>query len=126
MMVYKEIGGMSMARVSKLLTLEVRAIAETELSKLGKSGSVAIKLRAVISAHKYGITVVAKIFNTTKATLISWIKHVRSGTVELLKVQKGRGPKRILTEAHKQLIKEWIIQDSQITIDKMKQKLEVE
>lgn len=115
-----------MARISKLLTPEVVAVAESNLARLGRSGSVAIKLRAICAADKYGITTVAKIFNTTKATLISWIKHVRDGSVDLLAVQEGRGPKSILTESHRKMIAKWMKANSQITIDQVKQKLLIE
>ena len=112
-----------MARTSKLLTSEVAAIAESNLKKIGGTGAVAIKLRAVASAHKYGISSVAKVFNTTKATLISWIKHVRDGSFELLAVQKGRGRVSVLTAEHKEMIKCWMTEDSGITIDKVRHKI---
>lgn len=129
MLRYKDEGlikGINMARISKLLTDEVVCIAESGLAKLGKSGHCAIKLRAVIAAHKHGITEVARIFNITKASLISWIKHVKNGSLELLRVQEGRGPKRRLTEEHKQLIAEWVKSDPQVTIDKIRLRLKEE
>jgi transposase len=112
-----------MSRTSKLLTSSVAASAELHLTKIGRTGSVAIKLRAVSAAYKHGITAVAKIFDTTKATLISWIKHVKEDSFDLLNVQKGRGPKRILLDSHKEIIKVWMTEDPQITIDKVRQKL---
>ena len=112
-----------MARTSKLLTPEVVAIAKSNLEKIGKTGAVAIKLRSIISAHQYGITAVAKTFDTTKATLISWIKCVRDDSLDLLTVQKGRGRKSILTDAHKEMIKQWMINDSQVTIDQVRHKI---
>ena len=83
-----------MARTSKLLTSCVAAKAELHLTKIGKTGDAAIKLRAVSAAYKHGITAVAKIFDTTKATLISWIKHIKDDSFDLLNVQKGRGSKK--------------------------------
>lgn len=112
-----------MARTSKLLSEQVVAFAESTLDKLGKTGVVAIKLRAVTSAHKHGITAVANIFGTTKATLISWIKHVKSESLELLKVQEGRGRGSVLNASHKEMIKQWMSEDSQITIDKVRAKI---
>lgn len=112
-----------MGRTSKLLTQEVVDLAESNLAKLGRSGAVAIKLRAITSAHKHGITAVAKALDTTKATLISWIKHVKNGSLDLLTVQEGRGRESILSEIHKAKIKQWLIDDSQITVDKIKQKI---
>ena len=112
-----------MGRTSKLLTQEVVDLAESNLEKLGRSGAVAIKLRAITSAHKHGITAVAKAFDTTKTTLISWIKHVKNESLDLLTVQEGRGRESILNDDHKAAIKQWMICDSQITIDKIKQRI---
>ena len=93
-----------MGRTTKLLTEEVVALSESNLQKLGKSGAVAIKLRAIVSAHKHGITFVAKAFGTTKTTLISWIKHVKNGSLDLLSVQEGRGRVSALTDKHKDIM----------------------
>jgi transposase len=112
-----------MARTSRLLSDRVAAIAEANLEKLGKTGAVAIKLRAVTSAHKHGITTVANIFGTTKATLISWIKHVKAESIELLKVQEGRGRESVLNQSHKEMIKKLMSEDSQITIDKVRARM---
>ena len=79
-----------MSRTSKLLTKETVEIAESNLLRLGKAGAVAVKLRAIISANKYGITTESKCFGITKSTLISWIKHVKNESLELLNVQKGK------------------------------------
>jgi transposase len=115
-----------MARTSKLLNKEVVEFARSNLKDLGKAGLVAIKLRAIIAAQEYGITHVAKIFDTTKATLISWIKAVRSGSLELLRVQAGRGRKHLLTDDQEAVVRNWIEEDSQVTIDQLKQKITLE
>ncbi len=115
-----------MSRTSKLLTKETVALAESNLLRLGKTGAVAVKLRAIISASKHGITTVAKCFGITKGTLISWIKHVKNESLELLTVQKGRGRKNIVTDEHKKIIRQWIESDSQITIDRLKSKITTE
>jgi len=114
-----------MARTSKLLTEEVVKLAEETIAKLGKTGAVAIKLRAIISAHKLGITTVAEAFGTTKATLISWIKTARGGeeALKLLSVQEGRGRKYPVTESQQESIKSWMQEDPQVTINKVKQKI---
>lgn len=112
-----------MARTSKLLTKEVVDFAKSALEKLGRSGAVAIKLRAIISANKHGITAIAKAFGTTKATMISWIKHVKDESLELLSVQEGRGRKFLLTNDQRDIVKQWVTEDSQITVDRLKQKI---
>lgn len=105
-----------MSRTSKLLTKETVEIAESNLLRLGKAGAVAVKLRAIISANKYGITTVSKYFGITKSTLISWIKHVKNESLELLNVQKGRGRKNIVTDEQKKIIRHWIQSDSQVRL----------
>jgi len=112
-----------MARTSKLLTKEVVDFAESTLKDMGRTGGVAIKLRAIIAANKYGITNVAKIFDTTKATLISWIKAVKDESIQLLTVQAGRGRKYPLTNTQETTVRKWIEEDSQITIDQLKHKI---
>jgi transposase len=109
-----------MARTTKLLTEEVVALSKSNLQKLGKRGGVAIKLRAIISAHKLGITKAAEAFDITKASIISWIKHVKEGSFELLSVQEGRGRVSKITDKHKTIIKGWLINDPQLTIDKVR------
>ena len=48
-----------MARTSRLLTSSIAAKADLHLEKIGKTGTAAIKLRAVSAAYKHGITAVA-------------------------------------------------------------------
>jgi transposase len=115
-----------MARRSKLLNDKVVAFAKDNLAKLGKNGEVAIKLRAIISAKEHGITFVAKAFGKTKATLISWIKHVHNELPELLSVQKGRGRKSLLTEAQKEIVKSWLFSDHSLSIIKVKERIKTE
>lgn len=115
-----------MARISRLLSDEVVKFAEEKIKQIGRAGIVAIKLRAVVASSKYGITETAKIFDTTKATLISWIKLAKEESFELLKVQAGRGRKKPLTDDQEYQVKQWIKEDSQITIDKLKQKIKSE
>ena len=114
-----------MARTSKLLTEKVVKEAQAGLETLGQNGLIAIKLRAIISAQKYGITTVADIFGTTKATLISWIKRLDE-SIEHLQIQSGRGRKSLLTPEQEKLVQGWIAGNSQLTIDHLKIKIEKE
>jgi transposase len=105
-----------MAQSSKLLDKTVVEIAKKELQKLGKSGKIAIKLQALIAASTHGITKVADILGYTRATITSWIKLLKSGDVSALN-DKPKTPRRsLLTEEQKQMIGEWIKEDSNITI----------
>ncbi len=114
-----------MARTSRLLTSEVVSLAEDGIAKLGKTGQVAIKLRAVIGASKCGISSCAKAFDVTKTTLISWIKQVKNNKefIQSLSVQKGRGRKPPLNKDQELMVRQWMKEDSQITINKLKHKI---
>jgi len=112
-----------MARRSKLLTPEVVKQARLGLSSLGHQRKIALKLKAIIAAQKHGLTTVADIFGTTKATLLSWIKRLEE-SVEHLNVQSGRGRKSLLTPEEEATIKDWLSQDSQLTIDHLKLRIE--
>lgn len=109
-----------MAGISRKITDEVVKIAQNRLKKLGKDKYVAAKLQAVISAKKHGITKVAEVFNISRPTLFSWIKHVKEGHVERLNIAPGRGRKRKLTPEQVFTIKEWLKENSQLTIDQIK------
>ena len=114
-----------MARTSKLLTEEIVQQAQMGLETLGQNGMIALKLKAIISAKKHGLTTVADVFGTTKATLISWIKRMDE-SLEHLNVQPGRGRKSLLSLEEETTVKDWISQDSQLTIDQVKIKIEAE
>lgn len=115
-----------MARKTKLLTEEIVEKAKAGLAELERTGYIAIKLRAVIAASKYGITQVARIFDITKATLISWIKQVKNSHIEMLGIRAGRGRKQVLSDKQKLKIGEWINKNSQITIKEVWLKIEEE
>lgn len=114
-----------MARTSKLLTDEIVKQAQRGLETLGQNGMIALKLKAIISARKHGLTTVADVFGTTKATLISWIKRIDE-SVEQLNVQPGRGRKSLLNLEEEMRVKDWLSQDSQLTIDRVKVRIEEE
>lgn len=112
-----------MARTSKLLTKEVIAEAHKGLKLLGNYGAIAVKLKAIIAAEVHGITAVAEFFDTTKATVISWIKKIDE-SLEQLHVQPGRGRKQILNETEEGIVKRWIQESPQITIKELQIKIE--
>ena len=112
-----------MGRKSKLLTPEVIKQAQLGLEVLGQNGAVALKLKAIIAAKKHGLTRVADVFGTTKATLISWIKRLET-SLEQLNVQPGRGRKSLLSLEEEATVRDWLSQDSQLTIDHLKLRIE--
>lgn len=115
-----------MSGVSKIVTDEVLEIAKRQLKELGKDKYIAAKLQAVISAKTHGITKVAEVFNISRPTLFSWIKHVKQNHPERLTVAPGRGWKRKLSAEQTALVKGWIQEDTQLTIDQLQRYIQDE
>jgi len=119
-----------MARVSKLLDDGVVEYAKRSLKKVGKDALLVRKLQAVISAKKHGISKVAEVYDISRTTLTSWIKHLRNQALERLKAPPERKRKSRLNDQHRMQIKEWIEENSQLTInqvhERIKQEFEIE
>lgn len=115
-----------MSKKSKLLDQAVVSSAEQALKKLGSYGYVAKKLNATIAASKHGITEVAKIYDISRTTLTSWIKHIKNSDLDKLSAPKERRKRPRLNQEQLQEIKEWIESNPNITINALKIKIEEE
>lgn len=113
-----------MASFSKLLDDQVAEKAKNQLKEIGKTALMSRKLEAVISAHKHGISQVAKVYDITRTTLTSWIKHVKNDTIEKLNAPAERKKKNKLNDSQRSQILEWIKADSQLTIKAIRIKIE--
>ena len=109
---------------SKLLDDAVVEKAKIALRKIGKSALCARKLEAVIAAKKHGITQVAKVYDITRTTLTSWIKHIKSNRIDRLNAPAERKKKSKLNNEQRKQIAEWIVADSQLTINAILIKIE--
>lgn len=112
-----------MGGVSKLLEDDVVEYAIKHLKKIGKDALLGRKLQAVISAKQHGISKVAEVYDISRTTLTSWIKHIRNGALDKLKAPPERKKKSILNDEQRKVIGSWIKQDSQLTIDMVHQKI---
>jgi transposase len=112
-----------MSGVSKIISKELLEKVELELSKSIKQGDVSRKLQAIKSAKRYGITAVANIFDVSRRSIFQWIKNFASKGIEGLKISSGRGRKYILSEDEREVIKEWIESDCNITIKALQIKI---
>ena len=106
-----------MARFSKLVDKEVIEKASSGLKELGNYGKLSVKLKAVIACGDNSITHVSKVFNISRLTLHKWIKLVKTGDVSDLTLKAGRGRNAIVPESYHQEIKNWLLEDSQLTTD---------
>ena len=113
-----------MASSSKLLTEQVVEEAKYQLRKIGKAALISRKLEAVIAAKTHGISQVAKIYDITRTTLTSWIKHIQNGSIERLNAPAERKRKNKLNDMQRGQILEWIKADSQLTIKAIRIKIE--
>lgn len=113
-----------MTRSSGLLGREVVEVAKRELKKLGKYAYVGKKLQAVIAASEHGITEVAKIYNISRTTLTSWVKHIKEASIKKLEAPENRKRKSKLNDNHKRQIKGWIANNPNITISQVRLEIE--
>jgi transposase len=113
-----------MTSSSKLLDDAVVEKAKMALQKIGKTALSARKLEAVISAKKHGITQVAKVYGITRTTLTSWIKHIKNDNMDRLNAPPERKRKSKLNDEQRKQILEWIKDNSQLTINATRIKIE--
>ena len=97
-----------MAGVSKAISEELLEKCKVALKLEGIRGENARRLQAIISAKEFGISAVARIYNISRETLMSWIKKFREKGVAAFAVAKGRGVKSKLSTEQKKILEEYI------------------
>ena len=112
-----------MTKSSKLLDQDVVRIAKKELKKLGQYGYVSKKLQAVIAASEHGIQEVARIYNVSRNSITSWIKIIKKMDIESLKAPKSRKRKQILNNEWMNIVKDWIMENPNITAKELREKI---
>jgi transposase len=90
-----------MTRTTKAISDELLEQCKQKLKELGPSGESGRKLQAIISAKKYGISTVSKIYGISRETFMRWLSKFKEGGVEKFKVAKGRGRRAKLSEKQK-------------------------
>lgn len=117
-----------MAQISKFLTDDLVAKAKSSLKKLGKYGSVAVRLQIIIAAKEHGITDVCRVHGISRTTLTDWIKRFSQEEVNAL-ANKTKKPRSPLSE-HLDTLKKWVEKDSNITarelVIKIEEKLKIQ
>lgn len=113
-----------MSGVSKAISEELLKAVEQALSASITKRDVSRKLQAIKSAKKYGITLVADVFEVSRVSILQWIKSFAANGVEGLKLSAGRGRNSILSEAEKVIVKGWMDEDCNLTIKAIQIKIE--
>jgi transposase len=113
-----------MARVSSAISDELLKKCEITLKQQGKTGEIARRLQAIISAKRHNISKVASIFGVTRVTIMKWIKDFDKESIGGLVVKKGRGRKRIFNKGDEDNIYKIIKKNPNITAKELKQIIE--
>lgn len=110
-----------MARTTKAISDELLAQCQRELKALGPSGETGRRLQAIISAKKYGISMVSKIYGISRETFMRWLSKFKEGGTQKFKVAKGRGRRSKLSDTQKAQVYELIEQDgAKLTAKKLR------
>jgi transposase len=84
-----------MSGVSKAISDELFLQAQTALKELGKTGKISRKLQAIIAAKKFGVSMDSEIFETSRQSLMTWIKNFEKDYKKGLEIKNGQGRKPI-------------------------------
>ncbi len=115
-----------MAGVSKLIDEKVLNIAKNELNNLGKFSTLAIKLKAIIACADNNISTVANVFKVSRTTLTNWIKVLKNSKINELVTKSGRGRNSLVGKEHHLIIKTWLRDNPNLTIDNIQIKIHEE
>jgi transposase len=112
-----------MPRKTMLISDDLVKVAETKLKSLKREVEEARRLQAIISAKKYSIVDVAKIYDVSTKTIERWIKRFVIDQEQHHIIKPGRGPKPKLSKEIEKKIHSIILNDSSITIDILRTKI---
>jgi len=112
-----------MARKSNAISDSLYVQAKASLKKTGRGGEVGRRLQAIVSAKTHGITAVAKIYDITRATLMSWIRNFEKESTEGLHIKAGRGRKSKMGPEIEEDVRARIKANPSITIDQLRLKV---
>lgn len=97
--------------------------AKKALHKLKSRGTTANKLKAVISAYKNGIKKVSEVFDVHPTSIHRWAKQINDGNLDLLVNDSKLSDGIKLKQIHKNQIKNWLNEDPNYSINKIKDML---
>lgn len=115
-----------MARKQTIITDEIYSNALEVIKEIPKGSRLHYRLNAIISGKEHGISHVSKILNIMPETLRSWVRRFSNGGILDLNDKQKTGRKLKTKEEHIEKIKQWIKEDSQITIQSIVIKLKEE
>jgi transposase len=112
-----------MAGVSKLLTDQIALLAESGLQKENNLKNK-LKLLAIIYAKEHGIKKAAGMYKVSPSAITEWIHRLREESLEGLKDKPKKPRSPHYTQDQKKAIEKLLSNDSGITIEALKVKIE--
>ena len=100
--------------------------AEASMRKMGKVGTVAKKLNAVMASYKHGIKLASEVMEVSRSSIYLWSRQIKEGKVEELRNKSKHQDGIKVKKAHKEAIKVWLTEDPSLGIKEVKQLLEEE
>lgn len=110
-----------MAGVSKAVSDTLFLQAQTALKGLGKTGEISRKLQAIIAAKKFGVSLAAKVFDTSRPSLMAWIKSFEHNASDGLKLKSGRGRKSVIDSETKEIVRQYMRKNPNATNEAVRQ-----
>ena len=113
-----------MSKTSQIVNDSIAKIAQTKLNQLNYNTKSIIKLKAIIAANEHGVSNVAKVFNVTDKTILSWTKKLKADPDGFLNIRAGRGRKTKLNQSQIKTIQAMIINNPQLSIKEVQNEIE--
>ena len=113
-------GGTIMSGISKAVSDELFIQAQISLKELGKTGDISRKLQAIIAAKKFGVSLAAKVFDTSRPSIMAWIKNFKQDAQDGLAIKSGRGRKPAVNSEIKEVSAKFMQQNPNATIKELK------
>lgn len=106
-----------MAGVSKAVSDDVFIQAQRALKELGKTGEVSRKLQAIIAARTVGVSLAAKVFCTSRPSLMAWINNFSHDATQGLKIKPGRGRKPFVDDKIREKLRQFMEKNPNTTME---------
>ena len=110
-----------MSGVSKAISDELFLQAQTALKELGKTGKISRKLQAIIAAKKFGVSMASEVFETSRQSLMTWIKNFEKDAKNGLEIKSGRGRKPITNAEIKNFSAQFLQKNPNTTTEELRQ-----
>jgi transposase len=106
-----------MSGKSKSVSAALFQEAELALKALGKAGEVSRKLQAIMTAKRWGVSLAAQVFCTSRPSIMSWINKFKQDTQSGLELRSGRGRKPSMSAGAREDARKFMQKNPNTTIN---------